>query len=275
MKNIIIFITLNIFLCFCFISCKKETAGNSQGANFYLLLKTVTKHNQNNAVATSDFIYNTNGQLSQHQFNYLDNSNNTGANTETFYRNNQGRLDSITLFAMATGSTPLLTTTHFSYDNAGKLVLSISIDANGGRPTRDSSVYIYAGSVLQKRMDYRRLNGVAYFLLRDIIYQFDVSGNLVTAVCAWTTNTDIKTLSFGYDSKLNAAPVNPIDKSTFYWAPLFYTDYKPVNNPILTNVTDGSSYTTEYTYTANNKPLYGKSTCTGSSAFFETWFYYD
>ena len=270
-----ILITLNAVLCFGFISCKKETDANSQGANFNLLVKTVTKYNQNNAVATSSFTYNTAGLLIQGQYDYTDNSNNSGANTEKFYRNNQGRLDSITLFATGTGSIPLLTITHFYYDIVNKLILSICIDPIGGQPTRDSSVYRYSGAVLQKRTDYRSFNGAAYFLLRNVAYQFDLAGNLLTAVFDWTTNPNIETLSFEYDSKPNPLPVGGLDKSLFYWAPVFYTDYKPGNNPIITNVTEGSSYTTEYTYAANNKPLYGKSTYNGSSAFFETWFYYD
>jgi hypothetical protein len=275
MKNKIIFITLTAIYYFSFTSCKKEAADNSQAANVNLLVKTVTKYNQNNAVATSNFTYNPNGQLTRHMYNYSDNSNNSGANTETFYRNNQGRLDSTTLFATGTGSAALSTATHFYYDNAGKVVLSISIDPIGGQPTRDSSVYLYSGSVLQKRTDYRSFNGAAYFLLRDITYQFDISGNLLTAVFAWTTHTDIQTISFLYDNKVNSLPVLPVDGSVFLWAPVFYSDYKPGNNPIMANVPNGSSYTTEYTYTANNKPLYSKSTYTGSSSFFETWFYYD
>lgn len=62
---------------------------------------------------------------------------------------------------------------------------------------------------------------------------------------------------------------------TFYWSELFYDDYKQPHN-ITRHINPVSdSYTCTYQYSANNKPLYRKKSYTGSSAYDETYYYYD
>lgn len=68
----------------------------------------------------------------------------------------------------------------------------------------------------------------------------------------------------------------PLDRLLFYWAPFFYNDYKPLNNPTLLFSDGVESFNNEYTYSQNNKPLYRKSKVVGSNnSFYETWYYYD
>ena len=267
-KRPCIFLTL-VIACG-FLSCDKEPPAESQGTNFNLLLKTVTKSSFSSLEWTVNFTYNNSNQLTGTRTSYL-NPSGTEQQTETFYRNISGRLDSC-MNTSSGGGTSYITRTYLTYDGTGKLIKSIQT-REGGNQFKDSSLYIYSGNTLQERNDYRSISGGAYFLLRRGFYTFDGAGNLTQAIFQWPIGNIVDTARFEYDSKIN--PI-PLDRLIFAWAPLFYSDYKPLNNPTVLLTNAAESFNNEYTYTPNNKPLYRKSRVIGAAnAFYETWYYYD
>lgn len=253
-----------------FASCDKEPVNENQGINFNLLLKTVTKTSFSSAEWTLNFTYNNNNQVTATKTTYL-NSGGTDQQTETFYRNISGRLDSSINISTGSGTT-FITRTYLTYDGSGKLIKSIQT-LEGVNRIKDSSLYFYSGNVLQERNDYRSLNGASYSLFRRGFYTFDASGNLTKAIFEWPLNNITDTARFEYDTKINPMP---LDRLLFSWAPFFYNDYKPLNNPTLLFSDAAESFHNEYTYTMNDKPLYRKSKVIGASnSFYETWYYYD
>lgn len=254
-----------------FFSCGKEPPEESQGTNFNLLLKTVTRNNVNSAEWTLHFTYGSSGQLMATKTDYTNLSSGEQEQTETFYRNGSGRLDSTVFVSIGSGAT-LKTNNYFTYDAGGKLILSKQYNPAVNQ-TKDSSLYIYAGNVLQRRDDYRSFNGGSFTLLRRGFYTFDASGNVIQTIFQWPMSNIVDTARFEYDTKVNPLPV---DRLLFYWAPFFYADYRPLNNPTLQFTNAAESYSHEYSYTSNNKPLYRKSKVINSTnAFYETWYYYD
>lgn len=258
-------------------SCQKEANGDksqSQGTNFDLLQKTITTNSFSARKTTVNYTYNANRQLVETNTTDSDPSGNSTLQTETFFRNAAGRLDSSSFVISTNGIVDYRTQTNYTYDVSGKLILSSQNVTLVSQPYKDSSVYTYTGNALQQRKDYRSFSGGAYNLLRDAAYQFDASGNLTQTIFQWTTHPGPDTANFQYDSKVNALPV---DRLVFYWAPLFYDDYKPSNNlKQAVNVkTDYPSYNYDYQYTINNKPLYRKTIEMGSAIFYETLYYYD
>ena len=252
------------------ISCKKGTE-QPQGTNYNVLLKTVTKANFSVFEMTVNYTYNSSGQLTETRTTYRNSTPGTEQQTENFYRNTSGRLDSTRFFTMDNG-TPVTTRTFLTYDGSGRIIKSTQIHISSGQTT-DSSIYTYAGSTLQQRDDYRSFSGGPFSLLRQGLYTFDGSANLTRAIFKWPAGNIIDTIKFEYDTKINPLP---IDQLQFYWAPFFYNDYKPANNPTLQFTNAAESFTNEYTYAPNNKPLYRKSKVIGSNtSFYETWYYYD
>ena len=264
-----IYIFWIVAITFGFISCDKEPI-ESQGTNYNQLLKTVTKASFSSLEWTVTFAYDNSNLLTGTRTSYL-NSTGTDEQTEAFFRNNSGRLDSSHFVSRGTGAT-YFTSTRFTYDGSGKIVKSIQT-GEGSYQFTDSSLYTYSGNVLQERKDYRSNNGGAYLLLRRGFYSFDGSGNLTQAIFQWPIGNIVDTSRFEYDTKIN--PI-PYDRLLFNWAPFFYNDYKPVNNPTILFSDSAESFNNEYTYTSNNKPLYRKSKVIGAAnAFYETWYYYD
>ena len=252
------------------ISCDKEPATESQGTHYNRLLKTITKSSFSSLEWTVTFEYNNSSQVTTTRTSYL-NSSGTDQETEIFYRNGSGRLDSSHLSSTGNAATNF-TRTQLSYDGSGKLLKSIQT-FDGVNHFKDSSLYFYSGNILQERNDYRSISGGAYSLLRRGFYTFDGAGNLTQAIFQWPIGNIVDTARFEYDTKINPMP---FDRLIFYWAPFFYNDYKPVNNPTLLFTDGAESFNNEYTYAPNNKPLYRKSKVIGSAnAFYETWYYYD
>ena len=267
-KRPCIFLTLMIACGF--LSCDKESPAESQGTNFNLLLKTVTKSSFSSLEWTVSFTYNNNNLTTASRTTYL-NSGGTDQQSEKFYRTGSGRLDSSMNISSGSGAT-YITRTYLTYDGSGKLSKSIQT-MEGSNQFKDSSLYTYSGNILQERYDYRSISGGAYTLLRRGFYTFDGAGNLTQAIFQWPIGNIVDTARFEYDTKINPMP---LDRLLFYWAPFFYNDYKPINNPTLLFTDGAESFNNEYTYTANNKPLYRKSKVIGSAnAFYETWYYYD
>jgi hypothetical protein len=268
-----LYLTGLILFLFSLTACKKhndiQNPQISQGTNFNLLLKTATKVNTTGGQLVNEYNYNSAGRLSSIKTteNY---TADTQENVETFYRNSAGRLDSIVFSGKTKGVVSFTAKTVFIYDLTGRIILS----TYNSTPFKDSSLYSYAGSVLQTRDDYRSLDGgLTYNLLRRAANEFDASGNLTKSVFKWTTPVSTDTLSFQYDNK-----INPVPHLTgfFYWAPFFYDDYKPINNLTQTIAKNVDSYSFfDYNYTLNNKPLYRKEKVTGGSNFTETYYYYD
>jgi hypothetical protein len=272
MKNIFLS-GIVISLSFLF-SCKKTENEEQQGVKFNLLLKTVKKSNTTGNSSITAYSYNTNGEIAE--IKTADNySTAATVTTQTFYRNISGSLDSIMYLIKSNGTISFLEKNYFKYDINGKLILSISNSDNySNPPVKDSSLYNYRGTVLQKRVDFRSFDGgLSYILLRQAMYEFDASGNLSTSIFQWTTHPSIDTLIFKYDNMLNPVPAGIL---LFFWAPIFYNDYKPANNLTQTLAKNVDSYTYfDYRYAANNKPLYRKEKVTNGTGYTETFYYYD
>lgn len=252
-------------------SCQQEndTPAESQGTLYSNLLRTVTTSNYTGLKTTVNYNYNSSGKLTEIISEGINGGSANFLNRETFFRNASGQLDSALLAANSNGTGAIITTKNY-FDGSGKIILSIQNGSTTG--ARDSCVYTYAGNILQQRTDYRSLNGGTYSLLRTGNYVFDAAGNLTRSVFSWTTHPGNDTLRFSYDSKVNPLP---LDRLTFYWAPLFYGDYSPANNISQASNPSNSTYTTEYRYSANNKPVYRKTLYTGTGNYDETYYYYD
>lgn len=257
-------------------ACKKDSdQAESQGTRFDLLQKTVTTYSYSSRKTTVNYSYNTSRQLVKIDIADNDPLIASVSQTETFVRNASGQLDTSRFESYTNSALTYRTNTVYTYDAGGKLLLSVQQTPMATMPYTDSCLYIYSGNILQQRKDYRRFDGTGpYDLLRTANFQFDGQGNLSRTIFTWTTHPIPDTATFQYDNKVNALPV---DRLVFYWAPLFYNDYKPVNNPLQAVNAKGDfpSYNYEYRYTGNSKPLYRKMKIINSSEFTETLYYYD
>jgi|GEM_PF-7086256 len=251
-------------------ACKKESTNNtSQGTTYNHLLKTVAKFSPTNQIVTS-YSYDANNRLAEIKII----SSATDQYTEKFFRDGSGKLDSIVAGGSSDGIVSNSVSSFF-YDAGGKLNLSFSrFHSSGSQDRKDSSVYLYTGNLLQKRTDYRSFDGGnTYNLLTEVSFEFDAAGNVTRSVFDWAVSPNTTdTLIFQYDNKPN--PVPRAD-GYFYWAPVFYNDYKMQNNllKISSNNTNQRSVY-EYGYAPNNKPLYRKQTDPADFVY-ETVYYYD
>jgi len=262
------------------LSCKKENKPveeESQGTNFNFLQKTILRSPDNSAEKINLYEYNSVGQLAKAI--YFDKTNgisSTIKNTETFYRSTSSRLDSAVFVTTDTTVIKYKAVVSFTYDFAGKASKSIYTGtpglSAGSQMVRDSSLYFYAGGQLSQRTDYRSHDNNPYSLLRELYYSFDVAGNLSMLRLVWPTTPSTDTVKFTFDNKTNSIPV---ERGIHFWAPAFYDDYKFVNNPISKTVRNSDSYTYEYRYTTNNKPLYRKEKVVGTPSYGELYYYYD
>jgi hypothetical protein len=253
---------------------KKEALPEQQGVNFKLLLKTVTKENINNIQTTVVYSYNSSKELVQTKTATTGGAGAVrGSETETFYRNAAGRLDS-TVTTLDNNGTPLFAgKLIFSYDGGNQLIRSMYF---GSTNINDSSVYTYAGGALRQRVSYRSANGNPYTLQVTAGYNFDISGNYNSILFTWPVGPRTDTMRFTYDARINSIPIERYYPS--YWTSLFYTDYQPPNNFTSINGPDASYQSAiQYTYTGNNKPLYRKRTMVNYSPqqVYETFYYYD
>lgn len=256
-------------------ACKKETINNSndQGITYNHLIKTIAKLNPaTGKEIITEYQYNSNNLVSQ--IKTTDNTSGTSQQSiETFFRNSAGKLDSI-VYA-GNNATAYSSKTWFYYDGSGQLIISKYEFSDAVSLIRkDSSVYEYSGTVLNKRTDYRSFDGGnSYSLLTEASFEFDAAGNVSKSIFDWAVNPNTTdTLNFQYDNK-----TNPVPKADgfFYWAPVFYNDYKMQNNLLQLNSSNGnerSSY--QYGYAPNNKPLYRKQTDPANFVY-ETFYYYD
>jgi len=242
----------------------------SQGTNFNLLLKTITSDNVGDEQKIVEYSYDANQRVSQITSRYAHTVTHPAVMTGNFYRNDTGRLDSIVWISKTNGTLDYRDKVYFSYDGSGKLILSR--DRYQSSPFPDSSVYIYSGNILQKRMDYRISVNGSYSLVLQVTYEFDPADNVTQALFKWT-NTSSDTLHFQYDDKVNPLPGGPI---IFYLAAVYYNDYRSTNNLTQVLARDVSSFNySDYKYTSNNKPLYRKEYEIGNSYIAETYYYYD
>jgi hypothetical protein len=256
-----------------FSSCKKEnTTSESQGTNFTLLLKTVKTYNYSGERTTTLYTYNAGGKVTTITTKGSGISPGDYTNTETFTRNAAGLPENIELLAVSAGSTARISTQN-SFDLSGKTIRTIQQTNYNGQLLRDSSVYTYSGNILQQRTEYRSINGGPYSLLVTAKYQISGAGNLDRAIFVWTTPPSSDTLNFTYDDKINSLPIGREDN--FYWTMLYYDDLKSAGNVTQFQSTGLNSYTNEYRYSSNNKPLYRKTTYPGTANYDETYYYYD
>ncbi|MCX6319652.1 MAG: hypothetical protein NTW29_20405 [Bacteroidetes bacterium] len=272
-KNL--FAIVSILLAgFVLVSCKKENDApeEPQGVNFNQLLKTVTTSNYTNQKITTEYGYNASGKVISIT---TTGSTNGGVgnftNTEIITRNAQGLPETIEFTSISASGTTRISTRN-KFDGTGKTIGTIQV-ITGPQQTRDSALYVYSGNQLVQRPEYRSINNGPYSLLVTSQFQYTGSGSLDKAIFAWTTHPGIDTLSFNYDDKVNSLPFTRAD--AFYFAELFYDDYKSANNITRYNNPSISSYTSEFRYSANNKPLYRKKSFPGTANFDETLYYYD
>ena len=261
------------------LSCKKETKPveeENQGTNFNFLQKTILRSPDNSAEKINLYEYNLVGQVAKHI--YYDKTNGVSSsikNTETFYRSTSSRLDSVIFVTTDTTVIKYKAVVLFTYDFTGKTSKSIQTATPGltagSQMVRDSSLYFYTSGQLSQRTDYRSHDNNPYSLLRELYYSYDAIGNLSMLRLVWpTAPTD--TVKFTFDNKTNSIPV---ERNIHFWAPAFYDDYKFTNNPVSKTVRSSDSYTYEYRYTTNNKPLYRKEKVVNSPAYGELYYYYD
>ena len=261
------------------LSCKKENKpveDESQGTNFNFLQKTILKSPDNSAEKINLYEYNLVGQVVKAiSFDKTNGISSTIKNTETFYRSTSSRLDSVVFVTMDSTVLKYKAIVLFTYDFTNKISKSIQTATPGLSPgsqmVRDSSLYFYTSGQLSQRTDYRSHDNNPYSLVRDLYYNYDATGNLLMLRLVWpTVPTD--TVKFTFDNKTNSIPV---ERGIHFWAPAFYDDYKFTNNPISKTVRSSDSYTYEYRYAANNKPLYRKEKVVGTPAYGELYYYYD
>ena len=254
--------------------CKKEDTPESQGTNFNRLLKTVETNSGSTGVTTIEYTYNTNGQLQKIQTSVTGVAGSVfSPNQVNYFRNVSGRLDSTQLIYMpATGALQVITSTLFNYDVAGRITLVKSI-SRGGANWIDSALYVYSGSTLSNRQDYRSFdNGSTFSLLRTVAFRFDGAGNLDRAVFNWTSPASTDTIQLSYDNKPN--PVRD-EKIIFYWGPFFYEQYQPSNNVAGIKKSNGEQYQLTYQYHASGKPLVRQMVSPAGGNTVETKYYYD
>lgn len=264
-----------LFLLFILSACKKnEQAIISQGTHFNLLLKTVSKLNILGGEVIKEYSYNTNNQLIQIRTNSNIPSNPPEDQSEIFYRNSSGQLDSISYSVQSNNFISLQTKTIFVYNPSGKIILSSCKSSQLTTTFKDSSIYLYSGNILQNRKDYRSFDeGLHFSLLRQANFIFDANQNLSKCIYEWFSNLSVDTLTFMYD-----AMQNPVPKwnASFYWGPIFYDDFHPAHN--FTSISSnnlGSNLFLNYQYGINQKPLYLKQIQPGGLDDAEIYFYYD
>lgn len=274
MKKILIGGLFTLVSCILIVSCKKENEpAPPQGVNYNQLLKTVTTSNYTNQKITTVYSYNTAGKV----ISIVTTGEGSGVgigiftNTEVLTRNAAGLPENIEFTSVSSGNTTRITTQN-SFDVSGKTIRTIQV-ITGPQQTRDSAVYIYSGNLLQQRPEYRSINNGPYALLVTANFQYTGTGNLDKAIFTWTTHPGNDTLSFTYDDKVNSIPFARAD--AFYWSELFYDDYKQANNIVRFENPGLNSYTSEFRYSSNSKPLYRKKSFPGTSNYDETYYYYD
>ena len=260
------------------LSCKKENKPveeESQGTNFNFLEKIILRSPDNSAEKITFYEYNSVGQVAKAI--YFDKTNgisSTIKNTETFYRSS-ARLDSVVFITTDTTVIKYKAVVLFTYDFTNKISKSVQTAmpglSAGSQMVRDSSLYFYTSGQLSQRSDYRSHDNNPYSLLRELYYSYDATGNLLMLRLVWPT-APIDTVKFTFDNKTNSIPV---ERGIHSLAPAFYDDYKFTNNPISKTVRNSDSYTYEYRYTTNNKPLYRKEKVVGSPSYGELYYYYD
>jgi hypothetical protein len=257
-----------LFGCTCFIGCKKLTRQDYptevRGTKFDLLLKTVDKYVDGESVTT--YTYDGNKQLIQENSvrDFVDGTKWTV--TSNWYRKPGGQLDSMKS-EYTYGSEPAgLQKQYYHYDASGTLTYSILFrNKNNPFSSIDSSVYIYAGPSVIKRMDYTSamstiLNNT---LTHEIFYQYDASNNISAIVfvnydfsAGAPPRKDTVTLTYSYDKKKN--PYYENEAFYAYFANLGFENYASQNNivQIMYSGRSSSNYKDEFSFQYNiaNKP---------------------
>ena len=261
------------------VSCNEKDVipeEESQGTSFNLLLKTVLKSPDNSAEIITTYDYNSTGQLIEtSKVSQTNGVSSTQKMVTVFYRTSS-RIDSVVDVTTDTGIVKYKGRSFFSYDIAGKITNSTFIRIPGYSVNtqigKDSSLYLYNGSQLIQRIDYRSHDNGPYTLIRDLFYTYDASGNLIMLRSDYANSSVDEIIQFTFDNKTNSVPV---EGSISFWTPAFYHDYRFVNNVINKTAQSEDSYTYEYRYTPNNKPLYRKEKKVNSPAYGELYYYYD
>lgn len=256
-----------------FVACNKNKTpeqSQNQGKNFNRLLKTITTDKSSGGQRTVEYKYDTDGQVSTITTETITTTG-SSSTIEGFFRNSAGQLDSIGWVEKTNGIVSSTSQVYFIYNGSGQLTASRHVNGNS---LFDSSLYIYAGSALTQRLDYRNTSGSSFSLFLQVDYAFDGSGNMTQAIFQQFgpfAHTD--TVTFHYDNKINPVPGGP---NLFYLYPVYYNDYKSANNLTQAYSVEIESYDySGYTYSANNKPLYRREIPVGDTRFAETNYYYD
>jgi hypothetical protein len=267
------------FILAAIVSCSEKDIlpeEESQGTSFNLLLKTVLKSPDNSAEIITTYEYNSTGQLIETSNVSQTNGVSSPQKTVTAYYRTSSRIDSVVDVTTDTGIIKYKGRSFFRYDFAGKITNSVFIRVPGysvnSQMGKDSSIYLYNGNQLIQRTDYRSDDNGPYTIIRDLFYTYDAAGNLVMLRSDYTNSSVDDIIQFTFDNKTNPVPV---ERSISLWTPAFYHDYRFVNNALSKTAQTEDSYTYEYRYTSNNKPLYRKEKKVNSPAYGELYYYYD
>jgi hypothetical protein len=283
MKPIILFFLLAIS------SCQKEVSTpveESQGSVFNILLKTVAQNvNGGGSTITTNYRYNTNGQLADITRTFDNPNGNLSVQKDVYYRNAGGRLDSITYINITNPQNPGFNNiykTEFHYNNSGDISYTLNKSNLNTYPS-DSIVYYYQVNRVSQRILYRYPGtATAYVLSATFNYTYDAAGNLSAMDVLWSNpNNSSRNCIYTYDAKINTLPVMEYENELYgNWVKAYDNIFTTSNNILSRRSPQGWDWDWgnkdyEYQYSANNKPLYQKVKHTDSPGFYEVKYYYD
>jgi hypothetical protein len=256
-----------LFIAAGFIACKKSSLGNTpselRGVNFELLLKTIDIYTNGESITT--YTYNNYKQLIQENSVRDFNDGTKWKVVNNWYRNSQGRLDSMKS-EYTYGSDPTgLQKLYYNYEASGKLSYNILFrNINNPFSSVDSCVYTYSGDLVIKRIDYTSARSTILnnTLTHEIYYQYDTSNNIaaITFVnydfsAGIPAHKDTVILSYAYDDKKNPYQNEAIYE---YFVNFSVDNYASKNNivQILYSGASTANFKDEFTFQYNiaNKP---------------------
>jgi len=251
-----------------FTACKKSGVESNKpelrGINFDLLLKTIDKYPDGESI--TNYTYNLNNQLIQEDFTRDFTDGTKWKVTNNWYRNPQGEPDSMkSEYIYGTGTTGLQKQ-YYHYDAAKRILYSIQFrNINDPYASIDSSIYIYSGTTIIKKLDYTSAKSTILnnTLTHEMYYQYDTLNNIrsITFVNydfsrGVPARQDTVILAYAYDNKKN--PYSQNDAFYQYFANLAFSDYVSKNN-IVKILYSGASTSNDkdefsFQYNVANKP---------------------
>lgn len=270
------------------VSCQKEidSPEESPGILYDKLLKTVSRNVSGSGMdITTLYTYDAAGKINDITRTFLSPNGTPETQKDTYYRNSAGLLDSITYrnitYPQGAGFYNVYRT-EFRYDNNGLILYSVNRTNVSNFPT-DSAVYTYQGNRVVQRIVYRSVAGASSPpMIIHFDYNYDAAGNLSGMEVAWSNpNNSRKSCIYTYDNKPNSLPVMEYEHELYgNWIKAFDNIFTTANNILSRRTPQGFDWDWgekdfEYRYSSNNKPVYQKVKHTGTTQYYETYYYYD